>query len=68
MTEFSFSIGGGIKHYLSRKAGLRFEARAFGVPAGGGSAAVCANGTCLLNFSGSIFWQWDFNGGLIIAF
>lgn len=68
VTEFSFSVGGGIKHFFSRKAALRLDARAFGVPAGGGSAAVCGNGTCLLSFSGSVFWQWDFSGGLIVAF
>lgn len=68
VTKFSFSIGGGLKLFMSKNLGLRLDARAFGTPTEASGAAVCANGTCLLRFSGSILWQGDFTGGLILAF
>lgn len=66
--KFSFSIGGGLKHFASRNFGLRFDARAFGTPTEASGGIACANGTCLMSFSGSILWQWDFTGGVILAF
>jgi hypothetical protein len=68
VTKFSFSVGGGLKHFASPNFGLRLEARAFGTPTETNGGVACANGTCLFSFSGSILWQWDFTGGLVLAF
>jgi hypothetical protein len=68
VSKFSFSIGGGIKRFFSPNFGLRLDARAFGTPTETSGGVACANGTCLMSFSGSIFWQWDFTGGLVLAF
>jgi hypothetical protein len=68
VTKFSFSVGGGLKIFLGKNVGLRLDARAFATPTEASAGAVCGNGTCLLNFSGSILWQGDFTGGVILAF
>jgi hypothetical protein len=67
-TKFSTSIGGGLKLFPTTHVGLRFDARAFLTFVNTDVGGVCANGTCLLSFSGSHLWQGDFTAGLILAF
>lgn len=67
-TKFSASIGGGLKFFLSKQVGLRFDGRAYATFVGGSGGAFCSNGNCVFLFSGSTFWQGDFTGGLILAF
>lgn len=67
-SHFSASIGGGLKFFLSKRLGLRFDGRAHATFVGGSSGAFCANGNCVFLYSGSTFWQGDFTGGLLLAF
>lgn len=67
-TKFSASIGGGLKLLPSRHVGLRFDARGYVTFVNGSSGVFCTGGTCLLRYSGSVLWQGDFTGGLILAF
>lgn len=58
----------GTKYFPTKNVGLRLEGRGimtFTTTSGG---ALCGSGLCYLNYSGSSFWQWDFGGGLVLAF
>jgi hypothetical protein len=66
--RFSGSVGACIKVFPTERVGLRFDARAHGVWTKGAAGAFCANGTCLFAFEGTMMWQGDFTGGVIIAF
>ncbi len=65
---FSAGLSLGVKSFLTRNVGLRFEGRAFYTRVGGGGGVFCTAGQCLFSFSGSGIWQGDVSGGLIIAF
>jgi len=67
-TYFSGSIGGGLKFFPSKRAGLRFDARGYPTFVSGAAGAFCANGRCVFAYEGSTFWQWDFTGGLVLVF
>ena len=68
ITKFSMSVGGGLKIFLGRHVGLRFEGRGYLTFVETDAGAFCANGTCLFSFSGKNMWQGEFTGGLILAF
>lgn len=67
-SRFALGISLGLKRWLSKHVGLRAEGLAdyTFVEAEGGT--ICANGQCLFRFSGSGFWQFNANAGLILAF
>ena len=67
-TMFSLSIGGGLKFPLSQNIGLRLEARGYGTVNDGSGSILCANGTCVAQFKGSLFMQFEASAGLSIAF
>ena len=67
-TKFGAGIGLGVKTFFSKNVGLRLEARGFYTLVKGDSGSLCANGQCLIVFSGTGLWQGDVNGGLILAF
>lgn len=67
-TYFSGSIGGGLKFFPAKRMGLRFDARGYATFVSGSAGAFCSNGRCVFAYEGSTFWQWDFTGGLILAF
>ena len=67
-TKFGAGIGLGVKTFFSRNVGLRLEARGFYTLVKGDSGSLCADGHCLVVFSGTGLWQGDVNGGLILAF
>jgi opacity protein-like surface antigen len=67
-TKFGGGVGLGVKTFLSRNVGLRFEGRAFYTRVKGEGGMACVNGSCLFVFSGSGLWQGDVSAGLILAF
>jgi len=67
-TEFSFSLGGGVKVMLSDRIGLRFEGRGLGTITEGDGAVFCNNGNCAVATRGDVFWQFSAFSGLIVAF
>lgn len=68
VTKFGGGVGLGVKTFLSRNVGLRFEARGFWTLVKGDGGALCVNGDCLFLFSGTGLWQGDVSGGLVLAF
>jgi opacity protein-like surface antigen len=68
-TRFGGGVGLGVKTFLAKNVGLRFETRALYTLVSSSSGGLfCVNGSCLLVFSGSGLWQGDVSGGLILAF
>jgi len=67
-TRFAASFGLGLKYFMTRNVGLRFEGTAYFTLVESNGTLACTNGTCLLGFSGSHIWQGDVTGGLIFAF
>jgi len=67
-TRFSGSIGGDIKLFPTAHVGIRLDARAYGIFTKGAAGAFCVNGACAFAYSGTVLWQGDFTGGLILAF
>ena len=67
-TKFGAGVGLGVKSFLTKNVGLRFEARGFYTLVKGDSGSFCLNGECLVVFSGTGLWQGDVSGGLILAF
>jgi opacity protein-like surface antigen len=67
-TNFSLGLVGGVKFFLTRHVGLRFEARGFATATNGNSSAFCNSGTCKIFYDGNVLWQATANAGLVIAF
>ena len=67
-TKFGGGVGLGVKTFLAKNVGLRFEGRAFYTLVQGEGGMACVNGSCLFAFSGSGLWQGDVSTGLILAF
>ena len=67
-TKFSLSIGGGLKFPMTRTIGLRLEVRGYGTVADSSGSILCANGSCVAKFKGSLFLQVEANAGLSFAF
>jgi hypothetical protein len=67
--HFSLGFGGGVKVLLSKRWGLRLDARAWPTFVAGGAAFFCSlPGGCLISFGGSASWQASTTAGLIVAF
>jgi opacity protein-like surface antigen len=67
-TNFSLSIGGGLKFPMTRNIGLRLEVRGYGTVTDSEGSILCAGGGCYAKFKGSLFMQFEANAGLSIAF
>ncbi len=66
-TRFSMSFGGGVKLFVTDWIGLRLEARAYPTFISSTGSLFCSGG-CVANVESDIFWQFETNAGLIIAF
>jgi hypothetical protein len=66
-TKFSLSLGLGMKFFLGKNVGLRFDTRALMVAVNSEGGALCA-GSCVFYYSGNSFWQFEATGGLLLAF
>jgi len=67
-TKFGGGVGLGVKTFLAKNVGLRFEARGLYTLVNGEGGVFCSNGSCLFAFSGRGLWQGDVSAGLILAF
>jgi hypothetical protein len=61
--RFTAGLGLGVKHALSKRFGLRADARGFFVEVDSEAGFVCRGG-CLFVFSGSGLWQGDMSAGV----
>ena len=67
-TKLSLSLGGGARFYLTKRIGLRVDARWFGTFFNGSGSAFCSGGACSVNVQGSVLSQITTNAGVILAF
>jgi opacity protein-like surface antigen len=67
-SNFSLSVGGGLKVPITENVGLRLEGRVFGTAIGGDRAVLCSNGQCIARFESDLFLQFETSLGLAIAF
>lgn len=70
-TEWRFSghFGGGLKYFLSDRVGLRGQGRLWLTFINASGGFWCgAPGGCAIGASGEVITQFEFSGGLIIAF
>ena len=67
-TEFSYSLGGGMRWYLLDNMGLRFDVRTYGILTDSSSHVFCRNGRCVARYSGSGINQLEASLGVIFRF
>ena len=66
--RFTLGLSLGLKASLSKRLGLRGEARGFFVAVESGGGILCSNGSCLFRYSASGLWQGDVTAAVVIAF
>jgi outer membrane protein W len=68
-TRFSASIAGGVKLWLAKNLGLRFEVRGFFTVLESNGEVFCpSSGTCLVESRGSSISQAELRGGIVLRF
>ena len=67
-TKFSFSIGAGVKAFLTKNIYLRADLRAFGTVTEAEGSFMYANGVTVATFSGSALWQGQVSAGVGVTF
>ena len=67
-TQFSFSIGGGVKAFLTRNLYLRADIRGFATVTHAEGGFIFANGITVATFSGTALWQGQVSAGIGITF
>ena len=67
-SNFSLSVGGGLKIPFTKRISMRLEGRLLGTAIDGDNSILCSNGQCIARFKSSGFLQFETNLGLSIAF
>lgn len=67
-TNFSLSIGGGVKVPMGERIALRLEGRGYATVVSGSGAILCVNGGCVASFSGNLYVQFEALAGLSVSF
>lgn len=71
-TRFSFSLGGGVQLFTSKRIGLRLEGRVLGTLVKSDSEIFCRAGFdtnfCAVRVDGDLLWQWQLMAGLVSRF
>lgn len=67
-TEFSYSLGGGMRWYLHDSVGLRFDVRTYGIVTESSGHLFCRNGQCVARYSGNGINQLEASLGLMLRF
>jgi len=69
-TRFSMGVGGGLKAMLGKaeRVGLRLQGRVWLNFFNSGGQVFCGSLGCVATIQGSVITQWDFSGGVIVAF
>jgi len=65
---FTLGIAAGVKTYVTRNIGFRFEARGYYTPVVISGAAICGGYGCVIGYTGTGTFQGDITAGVIIAF
>jgi hypothetical protein len=65
---FTLGIAAGVKTYVARHIGFRFEARGYYTPVVISGAAVCGGHGCVIGYTGTGTFSGDISAGVIFAF
>ena len=65
---FTLGVAAGVKAYVARNLGFRFEARGYYTPVSIGGVGVCGGYGCVIGYTGTGTFQGDITAGLIVAF
>jgi len=66
--RFSFTIAVGANYYLTKNLGLRLDIRGFGTVVESNGGFICANGGCIVGYSGDLLWQGEASASIFLAF
>jgi opacity protein-like surface antigen len=67
-TKFSFSLGGGVKFFVTERFALMAGVRGYGTFFDGSSSLFCGPNGCLASASGSLLFQFEANAGVTLRF
>jgi hypothetical protein len=67
-TWFTIGIGAGVKTFVVRHVGFRFEARGYYSPVTISGRVYCGSSTCLIDYTGSGLIQGDVGAGVFFTF
>ncbi len=65
---FTLGIAAGVKTYVTRNIGFRFEARGYYTPIVISGATACGDRGCIIGYTGTGTFQGDISAGVIIGF
>jgi hypothetical protein len=65
---FTLGIAAGVKTYVARHVGFRFEARGYYTPVVISGAAICGGYGCVIGYTGTGTFSGDISAGVIFAF
>jgi hypothetical protein len=65
---FTLGVAAGVKTFVARNIGFRFEARGYYTPVSISGAAICGGYGCVFGYTGTGTFQGDVTAGLIIGF
>ena len=65
---FTLGVGAGVKTYISRNLGFRFEARAYYTPVVISGVGICGGYGCVVGYTGTGTFQGDLSAGVVFGF
>jgi len=65
---FTLGVAAGVKTYVARHIGFRFEARGYYTPVVISGAAICGGYGCVIGYTGTGTCSGDISAGVIFAF
>jgi hypothetical protein len=65
---FTLGVAAGVKTYVTRNIGFRFEGRGYYTPVSISGAAICGGYGCVFGYTGTGTFQGDITAGVIIGF
>ncbi len=66
--RFSFTLAAGANYYFTKNLGVRLDMRGMGTVVDSDSGFICADGGCIVNFSGDVLWQGEVTASVFFAF
>ena len=65
---FTLGVAAGVKTYVVRNVGFRFEARGYYTPVVISGAAICGGYGCVIGYTGTGTFQGDLSAGVVFGF
>ncbi len=66
--RFGFGLTVGMNYYFTKNLGVRLDLRGFGTLVDDNTGFFCANGGCLVSWSGTVMWQGEAAGSVFVTF